>query len=146
MRFTHCYKFHHSTPLFNFTQAVLQLSEHFKTFRSIRQIATLLDSVLSIQNNLQRIVFAEFEGRLVVFGVDFLHFIWFLSSSWFVWVFAFTVAICLCINPYHSYSHTYFHRFPCSYCYNLNEEFVATWGSSVALLQLLTRPLLQLWF
>ncbi|KAJ3298080.1 Vacuolar protein sorting-associated protein 53 [Borealophlyctis nickersoniae] len=43
-------------------QVISQLLLHFKTYRSVNQIAALLDHVSQLQNDLKRQIFGEFEG------------------------------------------------------------------------------------
>jgi hypothetical protein len=49
-------------------QAVNQLSVQFNSFRNVRQISDLLDSINSIRSDLKRIVFSDFENSFTNLG------------------------------------------------------------------------------
>ena len=44
-------------------QAVNELAGNFKTFRNIKQISDLLDTIATLQAEVKRMVFNDFEGR-----------------------------------------------------------------------------------
>jgi hypothetical protein len=46
------------------------LAAHFKSFRNIKQIAELLDTINAIQGDLRKMVFSDFEGGqvFILFG------------------------------------------------------------------------------
>jgi hypothetical protein len=50
--------------------AVNELASHFKTFRNIKQIVDLLNSIVVIQADLKRLIFGDFEGRFVLWFDD----------------------------------------------------------------------------
>jgi hypothetical protein len=44
-------------------QAINQLAENFTGYRNVKQIADLLSQITTIQMELKRMVFGDFEGR-----------------------------------------------------------------------------------